>query len=431
MDTALVIASRRGIFKDTIKASEIKSSEHARKLWPLLSPDKTSIVIWVSFTRKEDPKHRCKAHFRRPPVAYQRKGIRHKFEADEEERQRIICESPEHKRAKELVANELVRRLHKQEPMPWYFKDKSASDFHFEGDLLLAANEIKQEMTIKTTFGSSFRLDIGIVGPPISQKQMIVGGIEIEFGNSFVGRKGLIGRSLGFPLMSIDITGMTLDKITPKWAKRIISQTTADDKKGQRKTYIYLPTPLYPLHIQISPQFKVDDKHQYLAFADRDTLKKLSGWLGEVGKKLGYTEKEFTVQRLNAINPKALTQLKNVGEIVGEGWQDFNATECLRITLQRPLADSDFLRSHRLHMTVVRLLMQSEVLLGYKPCMGGVLHNADEDLWDLSSLGVGGKENDHLRLLPKRLSSPIGPILKIVDELTQKRICGIPVTAPN
>lgn len=420
MDTALLIASRRGAFRDTIQAHEIKSREHARKLWPLLAPDRSAIVTWVSYTRKENAKHRCKAHFRTLPVPYQREGMRHKFDEEEAQRQQAICERPEHKTAKELIANELIRRIEAQEPLPWFFNDKSASDFHFEGDLLLGANEIKPEMTIKTTFGSSFRLDIGIIGPPISQKPIILGGIEVEFENNFDGRKGLIGRSLGFPLISIDITGMSLDEITPQWARRIISQTTKNDKKGQRKTYVYLPVSLYPLHIQIPPQFKVEDKHQYLAFADSDTLKKLQDWIQAIGEKLGYLSNEFNVQRLNAVNAQAMTQLKNAGDIVGEGWEDFNDTECLRITMQRPMADSIFLRNHRLHMTIVRLLMQNEVLLGYKPCKGGVRHDAKEDLWNIALWDMKRRENDYYSLLPKRLSSPIGPILKIVDTFAQK-----------
>ena len=116
-----------------------------------------------------------------------------------------------------------------------------------------------------------------------------------------------------------------------------------------------------------------------------------------------------------------MTQLKNAGEIVGEGWQDFNDTECLRITLLRHSADSNLLRNHKLHMTIVRLLMQNETLLGYKPCKGGVRHDTDDDLWKIALWDMKRRENDYYQWLPKRLSSPIGPILKIVDELTQKK----------
>ena len=419
MDTARLIFSRRGLFTDTIRANEIKSREHARKLWPLLSLDKQSIVTWVSYTRKKDAKHRCKAHFRALPPYYQRKGIRHRFESEESQRQQAICESPEHKLAKELIAKELMRCIHNQMAMPWSFSDKSASDFPFKGNLLLGADEIKPEMNVTTTFGSTFRLDIGITGPPISRKRMILGGIEIELENNFVGRKGLIGRSLGFPLISIDITGMALREITEEWARHILSQTTTNDANGQRKTYVYLPTPLYPLYIKLPGQFKVEDKHQYLAFADDDTLKKLQSWLSIVGTHLGYRANEFNVQRLNVTNSQTMTQLKNAGDIVGEGWKDFNDAGCLRIALQRPHADSDFLRSHRLHMTIVRLLMQNEVLLGYKPCNGAIGHDPQNDLWEISLWDMKRRVNEPSNWLPKRLFSPIGPILKFVDKLRE------------
>lgn len=38
MDEAIVVFSRKGIFQTTIAARDVRSREHARKLWPLVSP---------------------------------------------------------------------------------------------------------------------------------------------------------------------------------------------------------------------------------------------------------------------------------------------------------------------------------------------------------------------------------------------------------
>jgi hypothetical protein len=49
MDEAIVVFSRKGIFQTTITARDVRSREHARKLWPLVSPDASrQMVTWVS-----------------------------------------------------------------------------------------------------------------------------------------------------------------------------------------------------------------------------------------------------------------------------------------------------------------------------------------------------------------------------------------------
>lgn len=57
---------------------------------------------------------------------------------------------------------------------------------------------------------------------------MVLGGVEIELGHAFDGRKALIGKSLGFPLISIDITEMTLDELTPEWAQQVADGCSSD-----------------------------------------------------------------------------------------------------------------------------------------------------------------------------------------------------------
>ena len=65
------------------------------------------------------------------------------------------------------------------------------------------------------------------------------------------GRKALIGKSLGFPLISIDITEMMLDELTPEWAQRVLTTTTRSHEQGRRQTYIYLHDLLYHLYAQL------------------------------------------------------------------------------------------------------------------------------------------------------------------------------------
>jgi hypothetical protein len=243
MDEAIIVFSRKGIFKTTIAAREIRSREHVRKLWPLVSPGAArQMVTWVS-PSFEGGKLRRRSHFRVLPAQHTYNPKAH-FEDEEASRWCAAQESPEHRRAKELVATELSRRLNVGLAMPWMFKDVDASDYPLKGNLLLGADRVIIEHPLETPFDSKYRLDVAVLGPPVQAEMMILGGIEIELGHAFDGRKALIGKSLGFPLISIDITEMTLAELTPEWAQQVLSATTRSQEQGRRQTYIYLtPSP--------------------------------------------------------------------------------------------------------------------------------------------------------------------------------------------
>jgi hypothetical protein len=246
MDEAVVVFSRKGLFQTRIVARDVRSREHARKLWPLVSPDALrQMVTWVS-PIFEDGKLRRRSHFRQLPVdrIY---DLRAHFDDEETNRQRAVQESQEHRRAKELIAAELGRRLDARLAMPWWFKDADASDYPLEGNLLLGADRVATEHPLDTPFGSRFRLDVAVLGPPVQAEPMVLGGVEIELGHAFDGRKALIGKSLGFPLISIDITEMSIDELTPEWAQQALTATTRSHEQGRRQTYIYLHDLLYPL----------------------------------------------------------------------------------------------------------------------------------------------------------------------------------------
>ena len=142
MDEAIVVFSRKGLFQTRIIAHDIRSREHARKLWPLVSPDSLrQMVTWVSPTF-EDGKLRRRSHFRKLPVE-RSYAIKTHFDDEESNRQRTVQESQEHRRAKELIAAELARRLDVRLAMPWSFKDVDASDYPLKGNLLLGADHVE------------------------------------------------------------------------------------------------------------------------------------------------------------------------------------------------------------------------------------------------------------------------------------------------
>ncbi|MFC4160715.1 hypothetical protein [Chitinimonas lacunae] len=416
MDEAIVVFSRKGIFQTRIAARDVRSREHARKLWPLVSPGAMrQLVTWVSPTI-EDGKLRRRSHFRVLPAQHAYDTKAH-FDDEEESRWRAVQESPEHRQAKELIAAELSRRIAAGLAMPWSFKDADVSDFPLEGNLLLGASEVATEHLVETPFGSHFRLDVAVLGPPIQAEPMILGGVEIELGHAFDGRKALIGKSLGFALISIDITEMTLADITPAWAQRVLTATTRSHEQGRRQTYIYLHELLYPLYAQLPAFLDREQRHQFLVFADDENLNTLVRWMNRLAEKLEYPKGSVAVAVVNGKNEQSRKMLERAGQVVGPDWSEFNAQRCLRLTLPRSKGPAD-LQAHRFHMTMARLLLsRSDALVGYKYCNGVDNDQPEDDLWVARRWEADFKSYSDHRVLPKRLAEPIKRLMSVVSDL--------------
>jgi len=420
MDEAVIVFSRKGLFQTRIRARDVRSREHARKLWPLVSPDALKqLVTWVS-PIFENGKLRRRSHFRQLPADHAYNPKAH-FDDEEGRRQRAVQESPEHRRAKDLIAAELARRLTAGLAMPWSFKDVDASDYPLEGNLLLGAEGVVTEHPLETPFGSQFRLDVAVLGPPVQTEPMVLGGVEVELGHAFEGRKALIGKSLGFPLISIDITEMTLAEITPAWAQHVLTATTRSHEQGRRQTYIYLHDLLYPLYAQLPLFLDSEQRHQFLIFADDETLKKLVRWMNVLADKLGYPKGAVATAVVSGKNEQSRKMLERAGQVVGSDWKEFNDQRCLRLTLPRPKGPTD-LRAHRFHMTMARLLLShTEALVGYKYCNGVDNENPKEDVWIAHRwIAQSGTFTEH-RVLPKRLAEPINRMLAVVTDLHRRR----------
>ena len=423
MDEAVVVFSRKGLFQTRITAREVRSREHARKLWPLVAPGAIhQMVTWVSPSFEND-KLRRRSHFRQLP-AEKTYDIKTQFEEEETSRQHAVHESPEHRRAKELIAAELARRLAAGLAMPWAFKDAEASDYPLEGNLLLGADQVVTEHTLNTPFGSRFRLDIAVLGPPIQTEPMVLGGVEIELGHAFDGRKALIGKSLGFALISIDITEMTVDDINAQWAEQALTATTRSHEQGRRQTYIYLHDLLYPLYAQFPTFLDREQRHQYLMFADDATLRKLMNWMKLLAKTLDYPSGSVAVAIVNGKSEQSRKMLEHAGQVVGPDWEQFNNHQCLRLTVPRPKSPAD-LQAHRFHMTMARLLLShADALVGYKYRNGVDNDHPEDDVWVAHRWIADQKIHTQHRVLPKRLAEPINRLMKVVSDLQRSHDSG-------
>lgn len=415
MKDAVVVFSRNGIFTTTVTARDIRSHEHARKLWPLVTPSvPRQLVTWVKPTFA-DGKLMRRSHFRTLAGA-RSLSVTQIFEQEEAARRKAVSESPEHSAAKHMIASALRHRLQNGLAMPWYFNDPDSSQYHLAGNLLLGAGGIHVEELVRTSFGCDYRLDVVIASKRVTKNPILLGGVEIEWGHQFDGRKALIGKSQAFPLVSIDISGMTLDEITPEWADAALTATTYSSDAGQRKTYVYLHDLLYPLYLQLPHGLVKETRHQFLIFAPDDDLSQLEKWAKKLQDLVGLRKSAMAVSIVNAKSEQSRKMLENAGQVVGSDWQRINSQQCLRLTVERPSPVD--VAAHMFHLGMANLLLShSDSLVGYKYQTGILNDDPTEDVWKHPKWNPQTKQADYYRILPKQLAEPRSRILNILNTL--------------
>ena len=246
-----------------------------------------------------------------------------------------------------------------------------------------------------------------------------MGGVEIEWEHQFDGRKALIGKSQAFPMISIDISGMTLEEITPEWADAALTATAYSNDTGQRKTYVYLHELLYPLYLQLPSGLVKDPRHQFVVFAPDNDLTRLEKWAKELQDLVGLPKSAMAVSIVNAKSEQSRKMLENAGQVVGHNWLHINSQHFLMLTVERPSPVD--VASHMFHLCLASLfLSHSDSLVGYKYMTG--IHNEDptEDIWQHPKWNPETKRHDYYRILPKRLAEPRSRILEVLNSLGQK-----------
>lgn len=417
MREAVLAFSRKGRFKERINSLQIQSREHARKLWPLVSPEiPHELVTYVSPSFEADTKKLIrKSYFARLPRGRRKSVAKHLKEASEAWN-KASTESSIHRKAKELLAQELSRRIAMGEKLIWCFADKSRSDYPLKGDLLLGAASVQTEYSISTPFDKNYRLDAAVLGPSIDGSPLILAGIEIEFTHAFDGIKGLISKTLGFPIISVDITNTLIEEITPEWASQIIESTTRTAVDGRRKTYIYLHDLVYPQFVFYPEGLLREPKHHFLVFVPNEDIDRIHDRIKALAMSLAYGP-EVAIHKVNGKSDQARKQLVDLGLVVGADWELINDQQCLRIAVARPLDTAD-LRAHQFHSALARILLaESNSLVGYKYMAGIYNNNISEDIWIHSQWQGLDREPIEHRMLPKRLAEPISSILEVIQTL--------------
>lgn len=415
MQQALRAFSRKGQFKELVSARDIRSREHARKLWPLVDPESPNSLVTYhrpSFYKKSGT-FKSPSHFAKLPIG-KGKSVIEKLTKERDNWHKWRSESAEHLKAKNLLTAELSRRLQIGSPLLWAFLDPSC-DFPLKGDILLGASTVASEYPFQAPFDNNFRLDIAVLGPEIDGTRLILAGIEIELTHAFEGFKGLISKTVGFPMISVDITDMTIEDIDEEWAANIIQSTTLTADGARRKNYFYLHDLLYPQFLSFPSHYKVPAKHQYLVFAPGADLVRLDRYLRTQAEKMGVTG--VVSQKVGNQNLQIAKDLEGLGNVVGPDWKEINPDLCLRISLNRPTGIDDLL-AHQFHIFLARtLLAERDALIGYKYQPGIYNNNDAEDVWVDSVWQGPGKDPVSYRILPKRLVEPLNKILKLIESL--------------
>lgn len=407
--SAIYPFGRRG--QQLVVAAELNSHEHARKFWPLTAipghagrTDRPQLVAWVR------PHVRAgrliQAHFRVLREATLEELVE-RFDREEAQRQRESKESPEHARAKALVAAALERRRGQGLGLEWHYRDPKISDFSFSGNLLHAASRVQCEYPVPTSFGRNYRLDVAVLAEPLVKNPQVIAGIEIEWKHPFDGRKAMIAGSQAFVLISLDIGDMAIEELTEEWADRALTLTTQDDEAGRRRSFVYLHDLLYPLYQRMPADEPMSEATQQLiVFAADGELQTFRQKVMMLVESVGIGKRDIVVQVFNAKSPQARRVVDNHGAIVGDGWEHVNPDACLLMTIPRfAVTDAS---SARFYLCVASLLLtRFNALVGYKYEPGIQVDDAPEgDLWILPAITYRSPPRLARRVLPKRLAIP-------------------------
>lgn len=420
MDSAFRISRRSSanssLFEQAISASEVRSREDARKLAPFVDASKRRMVYWrrSSFDAASGKCTR-RSHFvhfpKRKENNYSSNSI-----IDFDGVEKLKHASSIHTLVRDTIANVLQEMLKKGEPLTWCFRDRRQSDFSFSGNLLEGVISVEKEYRFQTPFNKEYRFDIALVGPKMGRQPIVLGAIEIELSHEFELEKCLLCKSLGFPLFSIDISGVNDNDICPKMCIDWLISTTANNPDGRRENYIYLHEALYPIYTDAPKHLFKENRHQYIVFVPDNEFEKTFKWLIALKEQsdISHKHKNIIVQEVNARNAQAQKTMESEGSIAGFNWSEFNTTRYIRIVSDRPVEKSGAL--YFFHLRLARMLnAHVTALVGYKYQSGARNDRPEEDLWQ----AFCEKKRVKFRLLPKQVTQPVQIIIDELNRLTK------------
>lgn len=415
MNTAFrVYSPSQGYCKEKVVATDIKSHSHARKLAPFIDYNNQQ-VYWVRWGKRKLDGKSIKAHFRGYPK-HSTNSLKKQLHDEISCRHRESSESSKHKTAKLAIQAALQTLISSGKHLPWSIIDPEISDFPMTGDLLANAVSIEVEHSLKTPFDNQeYRLDIAILGRTIKNNPVVLAGIEIEFTHTFSFSKALICKSLGFPLVSLNITDLEESDITHDWAKHALMETTRKSKDGLRRNYFYIHPLLSTVYLELPKNPNYEARHQYVIFCPQED--KLYKWLKILRSELDLTDK-VDIHPVKAKNSQLKTQVENAGELAGEGWSEHNPNGYIQLSINKPIGKCGDLYLY--HLILAKLCNSVfDCLVGYKFEPGERHYKGDPPMWKLAQFNENRQLVLKKNLAPKRVSEPVRQILSKIDDLSR------------
>lgn len=414
MDSAYrVYSPNQGYCKEEVVATDIKSSSHARKLAPFVD-DNNQLVYWVRWGKRKADEKAIKAHFRSYPK-HSTNSLKKQLHNEISSRQSESSESSKHKTAKLAVQAALQALIDSGKHLPWSIIDPEISDFPMTGDLLANAVSIEVEHSLKTPFDNQeYRLDVAILGRTIKNHPVVLAGIEIEFTHTFGFSKALICKSLGFPLVSLNITELDENEITHDWAKKALMETTHNSSDGLRRNYFYIHPLLSTVYLDLPKKPQNKARHQYVIFCPQQD--KLVNFLDELKTQLELPDKKVNIHPVKVTNSQLKIQVENAGELAGEGWSEHNQNSYIQLTIDKPIGKTGDLYLY--HLILAKLCNSVfDCLVGYKYETGERHYRGEPLMWQTLEFDEHRKLIPVKNLAPKRVSEPVRQILSKVESL--------------
>lgn len=416
MDSAYrVYSPNQGYCKEEVVATNIKSSSHARKLAPFID-ENNQLVYWVRWGKRKVDGKAIRAHFRSYPKNSSH-SLKKQIHDEISSRHNESNESSKHKAAKLAIQAALQALIDSGKHLPWSIIDPEISDFPMTGDLLANAVSIEVEHSLKTPFDNQeYRLDIAILGRTIKNHPVVLAGIEIEFTHTFSFSKALICKSLGFPLVSLNITDLKESDITLEWAKKALMETTRNSKDGLRRNYFYIHPLLSTVYLDLPKNPNYESRHQYVIFCPQQ--EKLVDFLYELREQLELPDKKVNIHLVKAKNNQLKTQVENAGELAGEAWSEHNPNGYIQLSIDKPIGKCGDLYLY--HLILAKLCNSVfDCLVGYKYETGERHYKGDPPMWQLLNFDENRKLVSVKNLAPKRVSEPVRQILSKFESLAR------------
>lgn len=413
-----IFSPTEGLLNEKIAAIDIKGREDARKLGPFCNSQK-ELMHWVRWYEKSDGK-KVKPHFK--TYGDKTHSIRHLSKVINKEIQEIEKEkkSDIHQKTQKVLLKAIKELVSEHKPINWAFNDIRLSDFPLTGNLLSDVVDVQKEFKISPPFTSYYKLDIALIGDVIHSKPVILGAIEIENTHEVDLLKTLLVKSLGFPLLTVDIKDVSYKEITTEWCLQRLTETTYTSEDNRKRNYVYLHNMLYPVFLSNYESWEITPKHQYIIFVVEKEFEDLCNKINLLKESLELSDESVSLMpvNLNKNVRSSITQFENEGALAGPSWRKYNEKSFIRLVVERPINKRGSI--YLFHLVLTQLLtLHYNCLVGYKVNSGKSNWDHKETIWKISRKHLNPKGNpkyifEKKRFCPKRVSEPINEILSAI-----------------